>query len=439
MRSSCGARHARGNADADYESTFLHPSLTRPETTSSPLSRSPSSQSPSPRLRLDSIIKEHTTIQARAACELSAQRRIALSGTPLQNSLNDLFSLVRFLRLEPFTDRSVWTQHIGALVKGGNELGIERLQLIMRYLTLRRTKESTDKDGKPILALPPVSHRVIKLKLDPAEEAFYWSHHQRYKHAFLKLEETDSVMKNFCSILQEILRLRQICVHMALVKDSEDLGGDLIGTIEKHGISKPRAIQLLSLMREAGAATCAECGVEMLPGGQVGEQQQEEDVKPDLKKKAPAKRARKPAASTSASASASALNSEDDFAASISSSSGTELHSVVTRCQHLFCRPCFASHVYAGWPKRVIADDRATCSVCRTDITPALDAVEVGASEFEKAVAEEDGEDVKPGRGGGAKGKAGGADKKGKATTRFFEHSTKTKCVSHSLLALSSR
>jgi SWI/SNF-related matrix-associated actin-dependent regulator of chromatin subfamily A3 len=378
-------------------------------------------------LVLNSIIKEHTTIQARAACELSAQRRIALSGTPLQNSLNDLFSLVRFLRLEPFTDRSVWTQHIGALVKSGNnELGIERLQFIMRYLTLRRTKESTDKDGKPILALPPVSHRVIKLKLDPAEEAFYWSHHQRYKHAFLKLEETDSVMKNFCSILQEILRLRQICVHMALVKDSQDLGGDLISTIEKHGISKPRAIQLLSLMREAGAATCVECGVEMLASnGQVGEQ--EEDVKPDLKKKAPAKRARKPATSTSASASASALNSEDEIAASVNSSPGAELHSVVTRCQHLFCRACFASHVYPGWPNKVVADDRASCSVCRGDLTPALDAVEVGANEFEKAVAaEEEKEDVKPGRGGG-QGRNGAADKKGKATTRFFEHSTKTK------------
>lgn len=162
----------------------------------------------------------------------------------------------------------------------------------------------------------------------------------------------------------------------------------------------------------------------MLAGGQAGDQQQEEDVKPDTKKKAPAKRARKPAASTSASASASALNSEDDFPSSLSSTGG-ELHSVITRCQHLFCRACFASHVYPGWPNKVVANDRASCSVCKGDMTPALDAVEVGANEFEKAVAEADGEDVKPGRGG--RGKAGATDKKGKATTRFFEHSTKTK------------
>lgn len=120
-----------------------------------------------------SIIKEHMTIQARAACDLSASRRTALSGTPLQNSLNDLFSLVRFLRLEPFTDRAVWTQHIGALAKNADPLGVSRLQLIMRHLALRRTKASVDKDGKPILSLPPNTQKIVHLSFDPAEHAFY--------------------------------------------------------------------------------------------------------------------------------------------------------------------------------------------------------------------------------------------------------------------------
>jgi SWI/SNF-related matrix-associated actin-dependent regulator of chromatin subfamily A3 len=351
-----------------------------------------------------SIIKEHTTIQARAACDLSASRRTALSGTPLQNSLNDLYSLVRFLRLEPFTDRAVWTKHIGALAKNGDDLGVSRLQLIMRHLTLRRTKNSVDKDGVPILDLPPNTQTIVHLTFDPAEHAFYSSHHNRYKHDFKKLEETDSVMKNYCSILQELLRLRQICVHTALVQDSEDVAGgsgDLIKMIEQHGISKPRAIQLLSLMRDAGGAQCCECGTEILAVGDAGEEEEE---------KKPAKKSRKVVKSASAPASAAA--SEDE-------SGGIELRSVITRCQHLFCRDCFRTKVCSSWPNKVKSEEKATCTVCKVEMTPALDAVEIGARELEKALDEaaEGVSEVTVGK------------KKGKKATRIFEHSTKTKCA----------
>jgi len=174
----------------------------------------------------------------------------------LQNSLNDIFSLIRFLRLEPFLDRHVWNQYIGVLAQKGDELGTERLQAIMRYIALRRTKDTKDSQGKPILSLPPINNALVHLQFTEAERAFYASRHQRYKHDFAQMEANDSVMKNFCSILQELLKLRQICVHPALLQDTEDRtganGGDLVATIEAHGISKPRAIQLLALMRDAG-------------------------------------------------------------------------------------------------------------------------------------------------------------------------------------------
>ncbi|KAL8290052.1 hypothetical protein RQP46_002991 [Phenoliferia psychrophenolica] len=357
------------------------------------------------------IIKEHTTIQARAACDLSSQRRTALSGTPLQNSLNDLFSLVRFLRLEPFTDRAVWTQHIGALAKNGDPLGVSRLQLIMRHLALRRTKASVDKDGKPILSLPPNNQKIVHLAFDPAEHAFYSSHHNRYKHDFKKLVESDSVMKNYCSILQELLRLRQICVHMSLVRDSEDLAGvngDVASNIDKHGISKPRAMQLLGLLRDAGGAQCCECGHDMIPAGAAAAAANDEMATEPIDKKPP-KKSRK----TTKSATASAACSDNDQPAE----PVDELKSVVTRCQHLFCRVCFRDKVYNNWPDNVGADDRASCTVCKADLTPALDAVEIGAREMERAFETAADEDLQAASGKKVKG------------TRFFEHSTKTKSL----------
>lgn len=286
----------------------------------------------------------------------------------------------------------------------------------MRHLALRRTKKSVDVNGRPILDLPPNDIKLVRLEFSAAEHAFYRSRHTRYKHDFAKLAESDTVMKNYCSILQELMRLRQICVHMALVRDSEDskaTEGDLVSTIATHGISKPRAIQLLGLMKEAGAAQCAECGVDMLPGG-FGADQEEvmDDAVTDQK---PKKKGRK---SVIQSATTSANVSEDDQA--MAGVAATGLRMIVTKCQHLFCRGCFQSKVCPAWPNAIKADDRVECTFCGVDLTPALDAVEVGATEVEKAILE-----AVEGDGDG---------KKGKKVARLFEHSTKTQYVVLSLL-----
>lgn len=218
-------------------------------------------------------------------------------------------------------------------------------------------------------------------------------------------------MKNYCSILQELLRLRQICVHMSLVRDSEDLadvngGTDVASSIDKHGISKPRAMQLLGLLRDAGGAQCCECGHDMIPAASAGSDEMADPVD-----KKPPKKSRKTAKSATASA---ACSDNDDPTANVD-----ELKSVITRCQHLFCRICFRDKVYKDWPDNVNADDRASCTVCKADLTPALDAVEIGAREMERAFEAAADEDLLAASGKKVKG------------TRFFEHSTKTKCVPH--------
>ncbi|GAA5976261.1 hypothetical protein JCM11641_001097 [Rhodosporidiobolus odoratus] len=378
------------------------------------------------------IIKEHKTIQARAACDLYASRRVVLTGTPLQNSLNDIFSLLRFLRLEPFTERHVWTQYIGALAQKGENLGTERLQLIMRHIALRRTKDTKDENGKPILALPPIDNKVISLELTEAERAFYASHHSRYKHDFAKLDESDSLMKNYCSILQELLKLRQICVHPALLQDAEDRAGGITldEVIRKHGISKPRAIQLLALYRDAQSGDCAECGNSMAAFGRPNVEELgggEEDVKPG--KKPPAKK-RKTTKATGATS--SGVKPEDGAGGDGESVTADETTScIVTRCQHIFCRQCFVAFTCPRWPN-VKGDDKVECRCCQTPFLPALDAVEVEAREFQKAL-ERAQDELVDGEAGGKSKKKKKADKK----TRLFEHSTKTRALLSDLLPFS--
>ncbi|GAA5859731.1 hypothetical protein JCM8547_007003 [Rhodosporidiobolus lusitaniae] len=392
------------------------------------------------------IIKEHKTIQARAACDLSTSRRIALTGTPLQNSLNDIFSLLRFIRLEPFTERHHWTHFIGGPAQKDEDLGIHRLKLIMRHLALRRTKDTKGADGKPILALPPMTSQIVELEFSEQERAFYTSHHSRYKDEFHKLEETDSVMKNMCSILQELLKLRQICVHPALLQDSEDRAAgsaDLAEVIRTKGISKPRAVQLVALFRDSGAGDCAECGnslaafgranVEELDSGEGGDDGDEK------KPKKPAAKKRKTAPKTTTAATSSNVKFEDDLSVSASATDSPALGEgetsscIVTRCQHLFCRPCFMQHMAPSWPA-VKSGAMTLCKVCSSEVQPALDAVEVGAGEFQRAVergVEEDRKKV------GKKEKEGKEVKGKKKETRLFEHSTKTRALLLDLLPFS--
>src|ERR1700712_2906927 len=102
-----------------------------------------------------------------------ADRRLCLTGTPVQNKLDDVYALIKFLRLEPFDDKNIWTEFIGTPVKYGQAIGVARLQTIMKCMTLRRTKESETADGKKILSLPPRRDELRYLKFDTQEKDIY--------------------------------------------------------------------------------------------------------------------------------------------------------------------------------------------------------------------------------------------------------------------------
>jgi hypothetical protein len=185
-------------------------------------------------------------------------------------------------------------------------------------------------------------------------------------------------------------------------------------------------------MKDIGGAQCCECGTELLTsnGGSANEDNEdgEDSAKP---KKRSTTAARKPrggggaGTSKSGGASTSAAVSEDDAGPGGTSTTTATATAVVvvTRCRHVFCRDCFKRKVCAGWPGQVKPADRARCSACDVDLTPAMDAVEVTAVELDKALAQSRDEEEDAGRGA----KRGGGGKKNAKKARPFEHSTKTR------------
>jgi SNF2 family DNA or RNA helicase len=216
----------------------------------------------------DSYIKTASTVASRAACAVDADRRIALTGTPIQNKIEDIWALFKFLRLKPIDEKEQFTRYISAPCKIGNQVGVARLQLVMRCCTLRRTKDSTADDGRKILNLPMRKESQMWLELREDERAIYDARHAQGKAELDKFQQNEVGTRNYAHVLQQILRLRQTCNHVDLAQMDpveEDYDGTImdyevaVNGINVHGLNQNRGVSVVCFMKDGEGANCAEC------------------------------------------------------------------------------------------------------------------------------------------------------------------------------------
>lgn len=87
-------------------------------------------------------IKNRQTKSATACSALSAKKRWCLTGTPIQNNVDELYSLLRFLRIQPLSDYPTFKKNISLPIQNGDSrLAMERLKAVLRAVMLRRTKD----------------------------------------------------------------------------------------------------------------------------------------------------------------------------------------------------------------------------------------------------------------------------------------------------------
>lgn len=95
-------------------------------------------------------VKNRNSKTAKACHELRGRHRWALTGTPIVNRLEDLFSLVRFLRVEPWSDFSYWKTFITVPFESKNFIrALDVVQTVLEPLVMRRTKDMKTPDGEP--------------------------------------------------------------------------------------------------------------------------------------------------------------------------------------------------------------------------------------------------------------------------------------------------
>ncbi|KAL2895836.1 putative SWI/SNF-related matrix-associated actin-dependent regulator of chromatin subfamily A member 3-like 1 [Bienertia sinuspersici] len=155
-------------------------------------------------------IKNSESKQCRAVTALNGKRRWVVTGTPIQNSSQDLYSLMAFLKFEPFCDKSYWNRLVHRPLAQGDQKGLERLQVIMATVSLRRTKE------QELFKLPLKSLQTCHVELLPEERELYDRMEEEAKQLVKKYINDGSVTRKYSTVLSIILRLRQICTDVAL-------------------------------------------------------------------------------------------------------------------------------------------------------------------------------------------------------------------------------
>ena len=159
-------------------------------------------------------IKNAASESAKAARLLQGRHRLALSGTPVQNHLGDLWSLFEFLNPGMLGTSSVLSGAT-ALTKGLDHETKMVLAKALRPFILRRTKEQVAKD------LPAKLEQTIYCELDSVQRKAYNELKEYYRKNLLDLIAREGMNKAKIQILEALLRLRQAACHPGLIDKSK--------------------------------------------------------------------------------------------------------------------------------------------------------------------------------------------------------------------------
>ena len=165
-------------------------------------------------------IKNRQSKTAKACYEINARHRWVLTGTPIVNRLEDLFSLVRFLRVEPWSNFSFWKTFITVPFESKDFIrALDVVQTVLEPLVLRRTKDMKTPDGEALVPLPPRTIQIEEIELSKPEREVYDYIYNRAKRTFAATMEAGTLMKSYTTIFAQILRLRQSCCHPILTRN----------------------------------------------------------------------------------------------------------------------------------------------------------------------------------------------------------------------------
>ncbi|EQC31359.1 hypothetical protein SDRG_10961 [Saprolegnia diclina VS20] len=214
------------------------------------------------RLILDEAhsIKNRSTAYFKSCAALSATHRWCLTGTPIQNSLEDILSLLVFLQYQPWDRTEWWNRVVAQPYEKGQQCALLRLQAILAPILLRRTKATRDSStGELIVQLPPKRIEVVRLAFSAEERQFYKAVYAKSRGEFYGYVESGNAMASYVAIFALLLRLRQACDHPFLVMGKTEVQKTVAqkkkaaATATKHATNADYYAELTAILQQSSS------------------------------------------------------------------------------------------------------------------------------------------------------------------------------------------
>ncbi|CAB4257109.1 similar to Saccharomyces cerevisiae YLR032W RAD5 DNA helicase proposed to promote replication fork regression during postreplication repair by template switching [Maudiozyma barnettii] len=174
------------------------------------------------------IIRNRQTITSKAVLQLTGKCKWVLTGTPIINRLDDMYSLVKFLNLEPWSQIGFWKQFVSIPFENKHfKEAFDVVNSILEPVFLRRTKSMKDVDGKPLVDLPPKEVVVERLQFNEDQDTVYKQLLNRAEDSVKLGLARGDLLKKYSTILVNILRLRQVCCDVRLLGSKDENDEDL--------------------------------------------------------------------------------------------------------------------------------------------------------------------------------------------------------------------
>ncbi len=166
-------------------------------------------------------IKNPASQTARAACALNAQHRLALTGTPVENRLEELWSLFRFLMPGLLGTLRTFKERFVRPIENGDAKARRALRARVRPYVLRRMKAQVATE------LPPLTEQVLRCELSPAQRQLYDTVRLAAREDVQRALRVRGTRGATFQVLEALLRMRQACCDPALLPGHYD---DSIGS-----------------------------------------------------------------------------------------------------------------------------------------------------------------------------------------------------------------
>ncbi|KAF2629114.1 SNF2 family helicase/ATPase-like protein [Macroventuria anomochaeta] len=205
------------------------------------------------------------TAQSKATIALPGQRRWAVTGTPVQNRLEDLGALFNFIKLNPFDSTYGFNLYILSPFKAADPEVIPKLQLLVSTVTIRRTKEIIKNE------VPGRKDMIVRLKFSKAEQQLHdWFEKDTQRKVNAVTTGDKMGGHSYARILTAILNLRLICAHgrdllsEEALKTTDGMSSDQpmeIGDEEEElpSLTRQQAYEMLDMLGQTSADLCAYC------------------------------------------------------------------------------------------------------------------------------------------------------------------------------------